>query len=548
MIRIFLSEKEGKIMSTLYYNGTILTMSSNYPQVEAILVKDGKIISAGTTEALFAQKEPDTVLRDLQGRTMLPGFIDGHSHFAGLANSLAQCDLSGAKNFGDIVALMQEFIRRNEIPKGQWVSGTNYDHNFLDEKRHPDKEVLDQISTDHPIVIIHASSHMGVANSLALEEQGLRRDTKNPDGGRYGRDAATGELNGYMEENAFVAFRNAMPMPDIGELMKLFKKAQEIYASYGITTVQEGMVTEPLWGLLAFAEMQKVFYLDVVTYLDLENCEELLSEQKEYLKQYKNHLKIGGYKIFLDGSPQGRTAWMKEPYENAEDGYCGYPIKTNEQLYKLILSALEKHQQLLAHCNGDAAAEQYITQFEKVRNDYPELDACRPVMIHAQLVQEDQLERMKKIGMMPSFFVAHTYYWGDIHIENFGMERANKISPAGTAQRLNLPFTFHQDSPVLMPDVFRTIWCAANRVTKEGVLLDKEERISVADALKAVTVYAAYQYGEEEEKGTIEPGKKADLVIVDRNPLELPINEVADVKVVETIKEGETVYLRREED
>lgn len=529
-------------MSELYVNGTILTMDEKCPQVQAVLVENGKILKTGSYEAVAAFQNKDTVCVDLQGKTMLPGFIDGHSHFAGLATSLSQCDLSKAQSFEDIIQMMQTFIRENEVPEGQWVTGTNYDHNFLKEKKHPDKVVLDAISEKHPIVIVHASSHMGVANSMGLQMQNLGKGTKDIPGGHYGRMEDSEELNGYMEENAFVHFRNAMPMPDIESLLELFKKAQKIYAGYGITTMQEGMVTEPLYQLLCYAVEKKIFYLDLAGYLDLENCSELLKQTKGEKKEYHNHFRIGGCKIFLDGSPQGRTAWMKAPYENAGDEYCGYPIKTDEQLYQLILTALENHWQLLAHCNGDAAAEQYITQFERVIADYPEYQPNRPVMVHAQLVQKEQLKRMLKIGMMPSFFVAHTYYWGDIHIQNFGMERAKNISPAGTARRLKLPYTFHQDSPVLLPDMLQTVWCAAKRVTKTGVSLSEEERISVYDALKAITVYAAYQYGEENEKGTIAEGKCADFVILDKNPLESAIDEVKGIKVLQTIKNGVCVY------
>lgn len=532
-------------MSVMYENGRILTMNEKNPTAEAVLIKDGKIVKCGTREETAAFKERDTICIDLEGKTMLPGFIDGHSHFAGLANSLAQCDLSEATDFSEMIRKMKAFIRERSIPKGVWVAGTNYDHNFLQEKRHPDRQVLDQISQDHPIVVIHASSHMGVANTLALKEQKLDSSVSDPSGGRYGREKDSGELDGYMEENAFVQFRNAMPVPGIEELMGLFDQAQNIYASYGITTMQEGMVTAPLFQLLQYAEKQEKLYLDLAGYIDLENSEALLTSHREYLGDYKRHLKLGGFKIFLDGSPQGRTAWMKEPYENAGDGYCGYPIKTDKQVYDLILAALKDGQQLLAHCNGDAAAEQYITQFEKVLEEHPGYDPHRPVLIHGQFVRKEQLERMKEISMMPSFFVAHTYYWGDIHIQNMGMERAKRISPAGTAQRLGLPFTFHQDSPVLMPDVFQTIWCAAKRQTKTGVELEKDERISVYEALKAMTVYGAYQYQEEDEKGTIEEGKRADLVILDKNPLEISLEEVKGVQILETIKDGKTVYRRK---
>ncbi len=535
-------------MSVMYVNGTILTMDEKRPIVEAVFIKDGKIVKCGTREETASAKEPDTVWIDLEGKTMLPGFIDGHSHFAGLANSLSQCDLSEAGDFEEVIQKMKSFIREHKIPEGVWVAGTNYDHNFLKEKRHPDRQVLDQISKTHPIVIIHASSHMGVANTLALKEQGLDGSVENPAGGRYGRENGGRELDGYMEENAFVQFRNAMPVPGMEDLMKLFDQAQKIYASYGITTMQEGMVTAPLFQLLRYAEKQEKLYLDLAGYVDLEHSEELLTGHKEYLGRYEHHLKLGGFKMFLDGSPQGRTAWMKEPYENAEDGYCGYPIKTDEQVYDLILAALKDGQQLLAHCNGDAAAEQYITQFEKVIREHPGYESHRPVLIHGQFVRKEQLERMKEISMMPSFFVAHTYYWGDIHIQNMGMERARRISPAGTALRLGLPFTFHQDSPVLMPDVFQTIWCAAKRQTKSGVELAEDERISVYDALKAMTVYGAYQYQEEDEKGTIEEGKRADLVILDKNPLEVSLEEVKEIQVLETIKDGKTVYCRAKQE
>lgn len=531
-------------MSELYYNGTILTMNDSYPKAEAVLVEDGRIAKIGTVGEVFLYKKEDTVCIDLKGQTMLPGFIDSHSHFTGLANSLSQCDLSQTKDFADIIAKMKEFIDENQIPKGQWVVGTNYDHNFLSEKKHPDKNVLDEISAKHPIVIVHASSHMGVVNSMALQLQNITADSADPAGGRYGRVGNTTEPDGYMEENAFVEFRNHMPMPSVEELLTLLKKAQGIYARYGITTVQEGMVTKPVFQILQYAAEQNLFYLDLVGYIDLENCEDLLLENETYVKNYRKHLKIGGYKVFLDGSPQGRTAWMKEPYENAEDGYCGYPIKKDEKLYDLISKALEHGQQLLAHCNGDAAAEQYVTQFEKVKEEHPEYDTHRPVMIHAQFVQPEQLERMKALGMMPSFFTAHTYYWGDIHIENFGMDRAKRISPANTALRLGIPFTFHQDSPVLMPDELDSIWCAVKRITKSGVELSKEERIGVYDALKAITIYAAYQYGEEKEKGTLEEGKSADFVLLDRNPLEIPVDEIKKIQVLETIKAGKVIFKR----
>lgn len=524
-------------MRKLFYNGTILTMDQDKPQAAAVAVEGDRI--AEVYEEVPADWNAEKI--DLCGRTLLPGFIDGHSHFVACANGLSQCDLSEAHNFQDIVSLMKRFLEEQKIPKGKWVVGTNYDHNFLEEKCHPDRYLLDEISKEHPILVIHVSSHMGVSNSLGLQEQKLDDSVENPQGGRYGRFQEDGSLNGYMEENAFMDFRKSCASFDLEVMKKNIEKAQQLYAGYGITMIQDGMVGESLYHLLKMFAEQGLLKMDVVGYVDLENCRDLY---REHLKEhsYQNHFRLGGYKIFLDGSPQGRTAWMKEPYEGSDD--CGYPVHSDDELYRLITEALEDGAQLLAHCNGDAAAEQYVAQFTKVMEEHPDQQTNRPVMIHAQLVREEELKKMKKLEMIPSFFVAHTYYWGDIHLQNFGKARAERISPVQDAIQAGLRYTFHQDTPVLPPDMMKTIGCAVNRVTREGVLLAKEQRVTVQEALEAVTIHAAYQYGEEADKGSIEAGKKANFVILDKNPLHTPHEELESIKVLETIVDGETIFCR----
>lgn len=232
---------------------------------------------------------------------------------------------------------------------------------------------------------------------------------------------------------------------------------------------------------------------------------------------------------------------MTKPYEG-EENYCGYPIHTDEELNHYIELALEKKQQLLAHCNGDAAAEQYIGQFEKALSKRTDKDLHRAVMVHAQLVRKDQLQRMAAIGMIPSFFVAHTYYWGDIHLQNFGEKRGSQISPVKDAIDYGMKYTFHQDTPVIPPDMMRTISSAVNRISRGGRVIGENQKISVLDALKAVTIYTAYQYFEEHEKGSIECGKYADFVVLEKNPLETPKEELAEIKVWMTIKENEVIY------
>ena len=288
-----------------------------------------------------------------------------------------------------------------------------------------------------------------------------------------------------------------------------------------------------------------ILLADIVGYPDLKNAKEL-AEQHDYVKQYRNHLKIGGYKIILDGSPQGRTAWMSRPYEDAEDGYRGYPVYGDEELQRYVDTAYREDMQLLAHCNGDAAAEQFLNAAEKAAAEIPDAGGkvkdIRPVMIHAQFAREDQIRRMPEISMIPSFFAAHTYYWGDVHLKNFGQERAEHISPVKTAADAGVIYTLHQDTPVIEPDMLETVWCAVNRITKSGVRLAQEEAVSCLDALKGVTVNAAFQYHEEQEKGSIEEGKRADLIILSEDPLQVHPDRIRGITVLETIKDGEAVY------
>ena len=236
--------------------------------------------------------------------------------------------------------------------------------------------------------------------------------------------------------------------------------------------------------------------------------------------------------MILDGSPQGKTAWMKEPYESEKaTGYKGYPTMKHEDILKNIEYAKENDLQILAHCNGDAAIEEYIKDCKEIGD----VRKLRPVIIHSQLITKEELIEAKKIGLIPSFFIGHVYYWGDTHIKNMGIDRANKISPVKEAIKNDMIFTLHQDAPIIEPNMLETIWCSAKRQTKNNVILGEEERISVYEALKGITINAAYSYFEENEKGSIESGKKANLVILDKNPLNEPIDEIPKIKILKTI-------------
>lgn len=528
-------------MKTLYFNGDILTMNSSGLYAEAVLTEDGKILAVGSRTDL-TRNQADTIIPvDLQGKTLMPGFIDAHSHFINYATNLTQADLTDCRSFSEIKERIRSFMAETNPSPGQWVKAACYDHTGLSERTHPPLAFLDEICPDNPLCIWHQSGHVGLFNSLGLAALGITDDTPQIPGGLIAKDEA-GHLSGYMEENAFVEYTKRIPMADNASFLSALRKAQDAYLQRGITTVQEGMVVDLLIPVYQYLINTDFFRLDYVGYADVFTRDKILQALPRCNNRYDHHVRIGGYKIFLDGSPQARTAYMLEPYKG-ESEYRGYPSHTGDEVDYACLVSCQEKMQLLAHCNGDAACQQFMDSYEKALavtgND------IRPVIVHAQLMRPSQMEQAKRLGMMPSFFVSHVYHWGDIHIENFGLERASQISSVNSALKQGLPFTFHTDAPVIQPDILECVWCAVNRITKSGVCLGPEERVDVLDALKAVTIYAAYQYGEEDRKGSIEPGKLADFVILDRNPLKTDKMAIRDIEVLATIKEDKVLYSRQ---
>ena len=525
----------------LYFNGDILTMEEEL-YTESILVKGDKIYRVGKKDYLIKFCNKDTILYDLKGKTLMPSFIDSHSHFLGYANSLLQVALDDAKNFNDIEYKIKKFINKNNIEKGEWIIAKGYDNNFLEEKEHPSKYILDKISLENPIVIQHKSGHMGVLNSKALEELNITKDTKSEDGGFIRRIKDSLEPDGYLEEISFISILKKIPMNSFDRFKNAVIEANKLYASYGITTAQEGFIIKGMDNILNLIKDLKLLKIDLIGYIDVKESEEMKESFKSSIKKYNNNFKLLGYKIFLDGSPQGRTAWMLEPYENSKDGYKGYPIYKDYEVERSIEIAIKDNMQILAHCNGDAAIDQYINQYKIAKEKSSKNNEIRPVIVHAQFLKEDRLKEVKELNMIPSFFIAHVYHWGDVHVENLGIERAKNISLANSALKNDIKFTFHQDAPVIEPNMIETIWCAVNRITKSNKVLGEEEKIDVLDALKAITINGAYQYFEENIKGSIKENKLADLVILNDNPLKIEKEKIKDIKVLETIKAGETIF------
>ncbi len=523
-------------MKTIYENGTILARGG----IAQALVTDGeRILGVGNLDDMRALAGKDAVQIDLEGRTLAPAFIDPHSHFMAVANSMLQLDLADLHSLDELKARIAAYLDGRNLAPGDFLVGTGFDPQ--DMGGWPGLDALDAVAGGYALVLQHKSGHAAMASSIALTKMGITTDTPDPDGGRIGRE--NGKLTGYLEENAFLNAQHAFPVPDMDALMDAVVRAQRLYAGHGIATVQEGLMMAQM--LPMYQEMMRrgILTLDVVGYPTPQDYAAFADALPGCVGKYSGHVKIGGLKLILDGSPQARTAYMSAPYANADDGYRGYPAMADADIVAALMQADRLGTQVLMHCNGDAAAQQMIDACRAAQANGADLSKIRPVMIHAQTLRPDQMKELPALHITPSFFVAHVYHWGDIHIENLGMARASGISGLASAKALSLPFTLHQDAPVIKPDMLETMWCACVRRTKRGVTLGEGEKIDAKTAFDAVTKNAAMQYGEA-DKGELAPGMRADMTILSGNPLTTPADALRTIRVERTIAGGRTVYAR----
>ena len=535
----------------IFFGENILTMEND--SVEAVAVIGDRIAAVGDKEDIMGMEGDLTRLIELGAHALLPGFIDAHGHFGAVATYSALLDLSSPpvgkmENIDNIVEAIREWILVNNLPEGTLVYGVGYDDSLLLEKRHPNRDDLDRASISHPIVIRHVSGHLASANSLALTNNNIDTETLNPPGGVIRRKAESREPDGVMEETAMSLLpgRDSLIEEEMG--WELRRQAVGIYASYGITTIQESNVSESYVQELKRQALMEPFAADIVTYV-MGNP--LSGTQLSAIKvdsKYLGGVRNGGVKFILDGSPQGRTAWMSNPYHQGPPGakasYSGYPSYLPDSYKRNAASMLRSGIPILVHANGDAAIELMIDGIDEAISDGAIVDH-RSVIIHAQLIRADQLDRVKELGIVPSFYAAHPYFWGDWHRQSFGDVRASFISPLKATINRQIPFTIHNDSPIVPPDIMRLVSISVNRLTRSGHILGPEQRTSVEEALYAVTQGAAYQYFEESEKGSIAVGKRADLVVLEKNPMKVDPLVLADVAVIETFSRGKSIYKKQ---
>lgn len=537
---------------SIYFNGNILTMEDDQRQVEAVLVKAGKIVGLGNADSIQKWQEESVEMVDLKGKTMLPGFIDAHSHFAIASSMMQQANVSSppageVQNLIEMVETLKKHQEKNETPDGEWIVGWGYDPDLLAEKRHPNKLDLDATFPNHPVFLLHVSAHMVVLNSKALTMLGITDTTKAPKGGVIVRLPDSQEPSGLLQEKMVEEVIKVLPRPSATQSLKLLEKAQDFYASRGITTAQDGLTDLPIFKALEKAAMLGYFTIDLEVLGNYRQADEWLENYKDkFGKNYKG-LRLAGIKIVGDGSPQGKTAFFSKPYLTHVPGCAhtcrGVPTVTETELDHILENAYRDDIQIYMHANGDSSIDMLLDTHEAAIGKMEgKTDDLRTVVIHSQFVRPDQLQKYKQYGFIPAYFTNHAFFWGDVHLENLGEERASFLSPMKTSMDMGIVCTNHTDFIVTPLNQLFLTWTAVNRTTRSGIVLGEAERLSPWEALKCITINAAFQHKTEKVKGSIAVGKLADFVVLSDNPLTIDPMKIKDIEVLKTIKEGIVIF------
>lgn len=534
----------------VFINGEVITLDADNRVLEALSVRGERIEAVGSTQEIMRLVDAQTEVVDLRGRSLLPGFVDAHGHFPASGLSAVAVDLASPP-VGSVTGMEALLGRLREVaaqtPAGEWVTGFGYDDTLLAEKRHPTRAELDGVSDQHPIGLLHVSGHMVMANSRALAEVGITADTPDPEGGVIVRDPHSGEPSGLLEETARLGVAEAMLDIGVLDMLGMVRLATRDYLSHGVTTAQIGGADpRTVRGMKLALQLGMVPLRLEVFPLESEFREQMRSDEYAAGDFETGRLNMGAVKIIADGSIQGYTGYLREPYHTPFHGdaeYRGYPAVVREQLFEQIGWLHQAGYQLAVHGNGDAAIDSILDAFEAAQRKRPVEDP-RFILIHSQMLRRDQVQRMVELGVTPSFFAAHTWYWGDRHRDIFlGPERASQISPAAWARDAGLRFSSHMDTPVTPMLPLQAAWSLVYRETHGGDVLGPEQRVDAMTALRAVTIDAAWQIFEDRQRGSLEPGKLADLVLLSGSPIQDPYR-MRELEVEGTWVGGANVYLR----
>jgi predicted amidohydrolase YtcJ len=549
---IWVNAARAQVADAIYHGGEIITVDDKNPTAQAVAVKDGKILALGPPAAIErAHKGATTKLVDLSGKTLLPAFIDAHSHYFNSLTVANQVNVYAppagpGKDPASILAELVKFRDRNKIPRGVVIQAYGYDENAMPNGVGLSRDDLDDQFPNNPVLVGHVSMHGAVLNSAAMKKWSISAETLTPPGGVIVRKPGSNEPAGLVMETAYLPIASSLPKPTREQELEWTRAGQLIYAKAGITTAHEGATHAEDLEVMKRATDAGANIIDIIAFPFITELDRVLEKNPvSGWGKYVNRLKIGGVKITIDGSPQGKTAFFTKPYlqggPGGEQNWRGELIFPEGTVKQMVKRVYDIGVPLNLHANGDAAIDVFLTAHEFAAAG--DLTRNRHVtLIHGQFVRSDQLDRLVRYKVIPSFYTLHTFYFAEAHIANRGKDQASFISPMLAAIGKGLRPTNHTDFLVAPLDQLFMMWSAVNRMSRGGQVIGPDQRISPLQAIKTMTINVAYQYGEQAAKGSLEVGKLADLVILERNPLHVDPMAIKDIKVLETIKEGKTVY------
>lgn len=519
----------------VFINGKVITMDQANTIAEAIAIKDDLIVGVGDSGSIKTLITKGTEVIDLGGKALLPGFIDSHNHFGQMAMAKLGLDLGPAAGVKSIPVLQDRLkIYAREIPvNDQWINGSGYDETQLAEGRHPNRWDIDQAIADHPVIIMHLSGHIAVLNSKALEIIGIDKDSPVPRAGRYGRDEQ-GDLDGVFYGEAFWRltefYPRLVPPPSTEDICQGMIALGKDYLAEGITSVGDAVVYP--WTFRAYQTLRKQNRLPVrITAYIRDSFFGDLAKTGLISGFGDKYLKIGGVKFFVDGSMSAGTAAVSN-----SPGYNQHMFfKTPNEIIDLTERIMGAGFQVAAHANGDIAINMLLDAVEAALARHP-LDDHRCRIEHCSVVDRDIIARIQKTGALPTLFAPMAWYHGDKIKKAVDPHRENNIFAFKSLLEAGIPVSAHTDYPANPYAPRYGLYSQVSRTTRDSHSpFGLEQRISVLDALRTWTINGAFATFDENVKGSIEPGKLADLVVLEQDPRLVKTEELKDLKVLMTV-------------
>jgi predicted amidohydrolase YtcJ len=521
----------------ILYNANVMTVDSGQPRAQAVAIAGGRFLAVGSNEDIRGMAKPGTRRIDMGGRTMVPGFIDAHTHpsYAGIRHlRWVDCDL---RSIAEIQSAIRE--RAAKTPPGDWVIGFKYDDTKTREGRKLTREDLDAAAPDHPVFIEHRGGHTAYVNSLALRRAEVSETVADPPGGQYDRDPATGRLTGGLRENATEPFRKLLPTRFTRDEMRQgVKLISRMMTRTGVTSVHDAEATPE--DLLAYQDAREAGELSFRVYCFL---------QHRFLERMRaagvrtgfgdEWVRLGAIKLVCDGSISERTARLTEPYVGRPNDY-GILVASEEELYAAARQAHEAGWQIGTHANGDAAIDIMLRIYERLQKEMPRRDP-RYRLEHCTVVNPSLIGRIRALGAIPTPFSTYVYYHGE-KMREYGPERLNWMFAVRSFLDAGIRVTQASDYP---PGPFEPMMALRSEVTRtdsHGNLWGPKQRVTVEEAIRVGTINGAYASFEEHRKGSIEAGKLADLVVLGRDPTRTDPTALIDIPVERTMVGGRWVY------